>query len=82
MIASIVCVAIYYIGWVFYYCGNVNPWVILLLTIPPRAAFILFSVERKNLLATMFAVVFAICHAIFAVKNFIPQTIICRMPAL
>jgi len=70
IIASIACVAVYYIGWVFYYCGNAHPWVILLLTLPPCMAFVLFTVERKNLPATVFAVVFAICHTIFAVENF------------
>ena len=71
IIATIVCIAIYYIGWVLYYTANVNPVVILLLTIPPCLAFILFSIDRKNLPAILFATVFAVCHLVFAVANFI-----------
>jgi len=71
IIATVVCVAIYYIGWVFYYTASVNPIVIFLLTIPPCLAFILFAIERKNLPAILFATVFAVCHLVFAVVNFV-----------
>ena len=71
IIATIVCVAIYYIGWALYYTANVSPTVILLLTVPPCLAFILFAADRKTLLAILFATVFALCHLVFAVANFI-----------
>lgn len=71
MIATIVCVAVYYLGWMLYYGGFTTSWVILLLTIPPCLAFILFAADRKNLPAVIFASVFAVCHLIFAVWNFI-----------
>jgi len=71
IIATIVCVAIYYIGWALYYTANVNPFVILLLTIPPCLALILFAADRKNLPAILFATAFAVCHLVFAVANFI-----------
>ena len=71
VIATMVCVIVYYIGWLLYYTGIVNVWVILLLTIPPCLAFIMFAVDRKNFLAVLFATVFAVCHLIFAIMNFI-----------
>ena len=71
IIATIVCVAIYYIGWALYYTANVSPIVILLLTLPPCLAFILFAIDRKNLPAIHFATAFAVCHLVFAVANFI-----------
>ena len=71
VIAAMACVVIYYIGWVSYYSGIVNAWVILLLTIPPCLAFILFAADRKNLPAVLFATGFTICHLIFAMMNFI-----------
>ena len=71
VVASIVCVMMYYIGWVLYYRGITNAWVILLLTIPPCLAFILFAIDRKNLPAVLFAVGFAVCHLIFGIVNFI-----------
>ena len=71
VIAAMVCVVIYYIGWALYYSGIVNAWVILLLTVPPCLAFILFAADRKNFLAVLFATGFVVCHLIFAVVNFI-----------
>ena len=71
VIATIVCVAIYYLGWMLYYSGFATSWVILLLTIPPCLAFILFAADRKNLPAMLFATVFTLCHFVFAVVNFI-----------
>ena len=71
IIATIVCVAIYYIGWALYYTTNVSPTVILLLTLPPCLAFIFFAADRKNLPAILFATAFAACHLVFAVANFI-----------
>ena len=71
VIAAMVCVAIYYVGWVLYYSGIVSAWVILLLTIPPCLAFILFAADRKNLPAVLCATFFAVCHLIFAIVNFI-----------
>ena len=70
VIAAVVCVVIYYIGWVLYYSGIVNAWVVLLLTVPPCLAFILFA-DRKNFPAVLFATGFAVCHLIFAIVNFI-----------
>ena len=74
IIATIICVAIYYIGWVLYYTANVSPIVILLLTVPPCLAFILFAADRKNLPAILFATAFAVCHLVFAVVNLAEKT--------
>jgi hypothetical protein len=71
VIAAVACIVIYYLGWILYYIGITNPWVILLLTIPPCLSFILFAVDRKNLPAVLFATAFAVCHLIFGVVNFI-----------
>lgn len=71
IIVAIICVAIYYIGWGLYCTANVSPTVILLLTVPPCLAFILFAADRKNLPAILFATAFAVCHLVFAVVNFV-----------
>ena len=71
VIASIVCVMMYYIGWVLYYAGFTNAWIILLLTLPPCLAFVLFALDRKNHPAIVFAVCFTICHLIYGIVNFI-----------
>jgi hypothetical protein len=71
IVATIICIAIYYIGWVLYYTANVSPTVILLLTVPPCLAFILFAADRKNLPAVVLAAGFTVCHLIFGVVNFV-----------
>lgn len=71
LIAAVVCVAVYYLGWALYYSGIANAWVILLLTLPPCLSFILFAADRKNLPAVVSASVFAGCHVVFGVVNFV-----------
>lgn len=71
IIFSIICIAIYFIGWVLYYNGITNSLVILSLTFPPCLAFILFALDRKNIIAVVFATCFTICHLIYGVVNFI-----------
>jgi len=41
------------------------------LTVPPCLAFILFAIDRKNLPAVILATVFAMCHLVFGVVNFV-----------
>ena len=65
-----VCVLIYYAGWCLYYFGSTGIRVILMLTVPPCVAFILFAADRKNLPAVLFASGFAVCHLLFALINF------------
>ena len=71
VIAAVICIVAYYIGWGLYYSGIASDGVILMLTIPPCLAFILFAADRKNLPAVLFAIGFAVCHLIFAIMNFI-----------
>ena len=62
---------LYYAGWVLYYLGFTNPPAILLLTVPPCLAFLLFAIDRKNFVAAVPAVIFTICHLIYGIVNFI-----------
>ena len=71
VIGIIVCCAAYYAGWIFYYNGFTNAAVILSLTIPPCAAFLLFALDRKNYIAVVPACGFTICHLIYGIINFI-----------
>ena len=48
VIATMVCVMVYYIGWLLYYTGIVNVWVILLLTIPPCLAFLTLTMRHPS----------------------------------
>ncbi len=71
IISSIICVVIYFSGWVMYYTSLTGPFVIMLLTIPPCLAFILWALDRKNYIAVIPAICFTVCHLIFGVVNFI-----------
>lgn len=71
IIGVIVCVAGYIAGWIFYYCGTANAAVVLALTVPPCAAFLLFAIDRKNYVALIPAVGFTVCHLIYGIANFI-----------
>ncbi len=67
---SIACGLLYYMGWILYYLGFVDPPVILLLTVPPCLAFLLFAIDRKNFPAVVPAAIFSLCHLIYGVVNF------------
>lgn len=71
IIGAVLCVILYWLCWVLYYCGTVNTAVIIGLTLPPCFAFILYSIYIKNGIAAIFAGGFTICHLIFAIVNFI-----------
>ena len=71
VITALLLVAVYYLGWILYYRGIVNPIVIMLLTLPPCLSFILYTIDRKNMIATIPTVIFTICHIIYGVANFI-----------
>ena len=71
VVATTVCIAAYYIGWLLYYAGITTPWAIFLLTLPPCLAFILFAIDRKNLPAVVSAAGFTVCHLFFSIVNFV-----------
>ncbi len=71
LISSGVCVIMYFAGWILYYIGISDPVVIISLTVPPCLAFILFALDRKNIIAVVPAVCFTICHLIYGTVNFI-----------
>ena len=71
IILSLAMVITYFVGWILYYSGIVNPIVIELLTIPPCMAFIIYTIDRKNIVATIPAIIFTVCHVIYGVFNYI-----------
>ena len=71
VITVIACIFLYYICWHIYYQGNADTAVLTGLTIFPCAAFLIYSYERRNLIAAFFAGVFSVCHLIYTIVNFI-----------
>ena len=68
-VSALVLVSAYYLGWILYYFGQVNPIVIILLTIPPCVSFILYEADRKNWIAFIPTVIFTICHVIYGMAK-------------
>lgn len=71
IIMAIICIVLYFAGWMLYYNGLTNPLVIIFLTLPPCLAFIFFALDRKNITAVVPAVCFTVCHLIYGIVNFI-----------
>ena len=71
IIGMIIFVICYFIGWIFYYCGFTNSLIIVLLTIPPCLAFLLYTIDRKNVLALISVTIFTLCHIIYGFVNYI-----------
>ena len=65
------CVLVYWAAWGCYYAGIIHPFVLLCMTLGPCAAFILFSLERRNGIALVPAAIFTLCHLYFCLCNFL-----------
>ena len=71
IITTVCFCVIYFLNWIFYYCGITNAIVILGLTIPPCLAFLFFAVDRKNMIAVIPISIFTVCHLIYGIVNYI-----------
>ena len=71
IIGTIVLTAAYYICWILYYQGVANTAIIIGLTIFPCIAFLLFAIDRHNMIAVIPIILFTICHLMYATVNFI-----------
>lgn len=67
MVLAAVCCLLYFVSWVVYYTGMVSVAVILGLTLPPCGAFLLFAVDRRNMIATGFALLFTLLHFVHGI---------------
>lgn len=71
IMATIICCLLYFLCWIFYYVGVTNGIIILGLTIFPCLAFLFFAIDRKNMLAVIPISIFALCHLIYGMINYI-----------
>lgn len=71
IVGAIACCIAYWSGWVLYYNGIADAVVVLMLTVPPCGAFLLFTLDRKNYIASVPVCGFTVCHLIYALANFI-----------
>lgn len=71
IVATIISVTLYFVGWILYYLEMTSPAVILLLSLPPCLAFIFYAGACRNLLALILSIGFTVCHMIYASVNFI-----------
>lgn len=71
VIAAVICCLLYYAGWACYYQGITNAVVVLDLCLAPCLAFLFFSLDRKNAIAVIPLLIFAVCHTMYGIINFI-----------
>ncbi len=71
IVATVCFCVVYFVSWIFYYCGITNAMVVIGLTIPPCLAFLFFAIDRKNMIAVIPISIFTICHLIYGIVNFI-----------
>lgn len=71
IIITIISCSLYYLSWIVYYMGIVNPIIILGLTVFPCMSFLFFALDRKNIVAFIPISMFTICHVIYGTVNFI-----------
>lgn len=71
IIVTAVCSLLYFLCWILYYLAVTNSGVILGLTIFPCLAFLSYSFDRRNMFAFVPALIFTICHLIYAISNYI-----------
>ncbi|MER2294747.1 MAG: hypothetical protein ABS913_05400 [Desemzia incerta] len=70
MISTILSCSVYYLSWIVYYIGMVNFALILILTLAPCAAFLFYTLEKRNHIALFPIGIFTLCHLIYAIINF------------
>lgn len=71
IITVVICCVLYFLCWAVYYIGIVNMLVTLGLSVLPCIAFILFAVDRKNIITIIPIINFTVCHLIYGIVNFI-----------
>lgn len=71
IITVMICCLLYFASWIGYYLGIVNAVIILGLTIPPCLAFMLYAIDRRNMIAVVPISIFLLCHLIYGIVNFI-----------
>ena len=71
VVAALVCVLVYLAAWGCYYAGITNQLILLLLTLVPCTAFLLYLADRQNGIGLIPAALFTLCHVIFAIVNFL-----------
>lgn len=70
LIACIVSCAFYCICWILYYCTAVHTTVLIGLCVFPCTSFALLAIDRKNYIALIPTVIFAILHFTSTAINF------------
>lgn len=71
IILTLINCLMYFGMWGLYYLGITFPYIIIGLCLFPCLAFILYAIDRRNLIAAILAGLFTICHLAYGIINFI-----------
>ena len=67
---SVICVMLYFISWILYYCSVVHISVILAMCVFPCLAFIFYEIKTRNWLALIPTLIFSALHLAHGILNF------------
>lgn len=70
-IITILLAILYYMAWGFYYLGFVSILVIMSICLLPCFSLMAHSINRKNIPALLFGIIFSSLHLVFGVINFL-----------
>ncbi|RCW76916.1 hypothetical protein [Saliterribacillus persicus] len=71
IVMVLICCLAYYVAWIIYYQGIIQPVIILSLSLFPSLAFLFYAIDRKNWVVVMFAITYTILHLIYGIINYI-----------
>ncbi len=68
---AVACLIGYYVNWVLYYAGIVNPWLFIGMAVLPAAYFALAALWLKNRIALVPASLFGVIHIALACVTYL-----------
>ena len=68
---ALFCLVIYYVMWILYYAGIINPWMLVGMAVFPSAYFIFVELWLNNYIAITPSAFFGIAHIAITFSNFV-----------
>jgi small-conductance mechanosensitive channel len=69
IVLAFLCLTGYYVSWISYYAGIVNPWMFVGMAVLPSVYFIAVGLWLKNYVSIIPGIVFGITHTIITCLN-------------
>lgn len=70
-LAAALCLGGYYVLWICYFAGIINPWFLVSMAVLPSMYFIFVECWMKNYIAIIPSVIFGITHTVITCSNYL-----------